>query len=79
MHLAKPINITPVMYSGLSERKVTAKKNINTGPIIQFWNKDRAKTFLSLNTSIIFSYFTFAKGGYIIKIRPIAIGIFVLL
>jgi hypothetical protein len=28
-------------------------------------------------TSPIFSYFTFAKGGYIIKIKPIANGILV--
>jgi hypothetical protein len=32
---------------------------------------------VSLNTSPSSSYLTFASGGYIIKISPIAIGIFV--
>ncbi|GAL86116.1 hypothetical protein MYP_3345 [Sporocytophaga myxococcoides] len=32
------------------------------------------KTLKFLNTSDICSYFTFAKGGYIINIRPTAKG-----
>jgi hypothetical protein len=54
-----------------------ARKNIKMGPMIQFRNKDAPNTLVSLNTSPIFSYFTFAKGGYIIRIKPIARGMLV--
>src|SRR5690606_29040389 len=54
-----------------------AKMNINIGPIIQFKISETLNTFVSLNTCPRFSYFTFAKGGYIIKINPIAKGMFV--
>jgi len=54
-----------------------AKINMSTGPIIQFSTKDRESTFVSLNTLPIFSYLTLASGGYIIRINPIASGIFV--
>src|SRR3954470_3360757 len=47
------------------------------GPNNQFWNKDSKRTFQSLKTRHISSYFTFASGGYIMTINPIAIGIFV--
>ena len=45
------------------------------GPTIQFWKSDNNKTFQSLKTRHISSYFTLANGGYIINIKPIAIGI----
>lgn len=51
--------------------------NINMGPTIQFKTSETLNTFVSLNTCPKFSYFTFAKGGYIIRINPIARGIFV--
>src|SRR5690606_10252409 len=51
--------------------------NINIGPIIQFRTSETLNTFVSLNTCPRFSYFTFAKGGYIIKINPMAKGILV--
>lgn len=51
--------------------------NINIGPITQFKIRETLKTFVSLSTCPRFSYFTFAKGGYIIKINPIASGILV--
>jgi hypothetical protein len=54
-----------------------ARKNIKMGPIIQLRNKDAPNTLVSLKTSPMFSYFTFAKGGYIIRISPIAKGMFV--
>jgi hypothetical protein len=54
-----------------------ARININTGPIIQFRNNETPNTFVFLKTSLILSYFTFAKGGYIIRIRPMAKGILV--
>jgi hypothetical protein len=41
----------------------------------QFWTSERATTFLSLKTFPRSSYFTFASGGYIIMMRPIAMGI----
>lgn len=51
--------------------------NISIGPIIQFRNKETANTLVFLKTSFSLSYFTFANGGYIISIKPIAKGIFV--
>jgi hypothetical protein len=54
-----------------------ARTNISAGPTSQFWISESASTFVFLNTSVSSSYFTFASGGYIIRIRPIAIGIFV--
>ena len=54
-----------------------ARININTGPIIQFRNNETPNTFVFLKTSRILSYLTFAKGGYIMRINPIARGIFV--
>ena len=42
--------------------------------MIQFWMRESAKIFLSLKTKPISSYFTLASGGYIIKIKPMAIG-----
>ena len=77
MHRAKPIRINPTMYSGLSCKKSIANMNIRIGPIIQFRNKDIPKTFVFLNTSFSFSYLTFANGGYIIRIKPTAKGMFV--
>ena len=50
---------------------------MSTGPTTQFWISETSSTFQSRNTSGSFSYRTFANGGYIIKIKPIAIGIFV--
>ena len=50
---------------------------------MQYANKETptvdigVRIFLSLNTLPNSSYFTFAKGGYIIRISPIAKGIFV--
>lgn len=51
--------------------------NINVGPITQLSNNETPKTFVFLNTSFSFSYLTFANGGYIISIKPIAKGMFV--
>jgi hypothetical protein len=60
-----------------SFKKVIANKNMKTGPIIQFSINEADNTLRLENTSPILSYFTFAKGGYIIKIKPIANGILV--
>ena len=65
------------MYSGLSGRKMIASANMKTGPITQFWMRERPRTFLSRKTAGNSSYRTLAKGGYIIKMRPSAIGTFV--
>ncbi len=51
--------------------------NIRIGPMIQLSNKEIPKTFVFLKTSLSLSYLTFAKGGYIISIKPIASGILV--
>jgi hypothetical protein len=77
MQRARPIRIRPVMYSGLSDRKMTASANISTGPMIQFWISEIASTRLSSNTRGRSSYRTRASGGYIIRIRPMAMGMLV--
>ena len=45
--------------------------------MIQFCTNDKVRIFRFLNTSGRSSYLTFARGGYIISINPMAIGIFV--
>ena len=50
---------------------------MRTGPITQFWTRESPSTFLFLKTSPISSYFTLAKGGYIMRISPMAMGILV--
>ena len=45
--------------------------------MIQFWTSDRARTRVFLKTSPNSSYFTLASGGYIIRMRPAAMGMFV--
>ena len=51
--------------------------NMRIGPMIQLSNKETLRTFVFLKTSFSLSYLTFAKGGYIISIKPIAKGILV--
>ena len=75
MQRAIPTMIRPYMRNGWSRRKTTARINIRTGPTIQFWTSDRPRTFVSLNTVWSSSYRTFASGGYIMRISPMAIGI----
>ena len=74
---AKPIRINPIIYSGLSERKNIAKPDIKIGPMIQLRIKDNDMLVRSLKISGKASNYTFANGGYIIKMSPRAIGIFV--
>lgn len=47
------------------------------GPITQFNNKETPNTLVFLKTSFSLSYRTLVKGGYIIKMSPIANGILV--
>ena len=54
-----------------------ASTNIRIGPMIQFCTSDRPSTFQLRNTSPSSSYFTLASGGYIIRIRPRAMGMLV--
>jgi hypothetical protein len=56
---------------------MTARKNITSGPIIQFCVRESVNSLRFLKTRGNFSYFTFASGGYIIRTRPMAMGIFV--
>ncbi|OPY61855.1 MAG: hypothetical protein A4E57_04103 [Syntrophorhabdaceae bacterium PtaU1.Bin034] len=51
-----------------------ARTNMKIGPITQFCTSDRPRTLTFLNTSPRSSYLTLAKGGYIMRIRPMAIG-----
>ena len=57
--------------------KPMASTNIRIGPMTQFCTSDSPSTFQSRNTSPNSSYFTLASGGYIIRIRPSAMGMFV--
>ena len=54
-----------------------ASTNIRIGPMIQFCSSERPRTFRFLKTSPSSSYLTLASGGYIIRIRPMAIGMLV--
>src|SRR5574344_1002954 len=74
---ASPIMISPYMYSGCAERNRAERMNISNGPTIQLSISDVASTFLSENTLSNSSYLTFAKGGNIIRIKPMAKGILV--
>ena len=47
------------------------------GPMIQFNKRDTPKILVFLKTTFSLSYFTFVKGGYIIKMSPIANGMLV--
>jgi hypothetical protein len=66
-------------FPGNSLKKRIARVNIRTGPIIQFWIRESPRILKLRNTPPSSSYFTFASGGYIISIKPIAIGILVVL
>jgi len=55
MHRAKPMRMSPTMYSWRPERNVTARANISTGPMTQFWTSDRASTLPLRKTRCIFS------------------------
>src|SRR5918997_202755 len=51
-----------------------ARKNMSTGPMSQFCRRERPRMRQLRKTSPSSSYRTLAKGGYIIKIRPAAMG-----
>ncbi len=51
-----------------------ARANMRIGPMTQFCTSESPRIFLFRKTSPSSSYFTLASGGYIIRIRPIAIG-----
>ncbi len=51
--------------------------NISSGPMIQFCTRESARIFLLAKTLGSSSYLTLASGGYIINIKPMAIGILV--
>ncbi len=78
IHRASPIIIKPTMYSEFGQicpRNSTASRNMRIGPMTQFCTSDTPRTRQSRKTLPISSYLTLAKGGYIIKISPTAIGI----
>ena len=54
-----------------------ASRNMSTGPITQFCTSDRSSTRVLRNTWPSCSYLTLASGGYIIMIRPMAMGMLV--
>ena len=55
MQRARPIMISPTMYSGLSLKNTMARTNMRIGPTIQFWTRDRPRTFPLRNTGPISS------------------------
>ena len=77
MQRASPIRINPTIYSWCPDKKAMASPNIRTGPMIQFCTSERARTLTSRKTKPSFSYLTLASGGYIIRIRPAAMGMLV--
>ena len=62
------------MYSGLSRSSSTPSANIRIGQTTQFWTSETSRMRRSWNTRPIPSYFTFAGGGYITRISPMAMG-----
>jgi hypothetical protein len=75
MQRASPMRIRPTMYSGLSCRNTTARPNMRSGPMTQFCTSDKVITRLLRKTLPSSSYRTFASGGNIIRMSPMAIGI----
>ena len=74
MHRASPISTRPLRYAGRSGRNSHARANITIGPTIQLSTSEVPMSLRSATCSPIVSYFTFARTGYIITSRPIAIG-----
>lgn len=56
---------------------MSARANMRMGQTTQLSRRERARSLLSLKTSGIFEYWTFAKGEYIMRMSPAAMGIFV--
>ena len=54
-----------------------ARTNISAGPMSQFWTSESPRTRLLRKTSPSFSYRTFASGGNIMMMSPMAMGMFV--
>ncbi len=50
MQRARPMRMSPTMYSGLSRRKITASANIRIGPTTQFCASDSPSTLPFLKT-----------------------------
>src|SRR3989304_2622123 len=75
MHRARPTMMSPTRYSGRSGRKIHASANIRNGPRSQFWTKETPMILRFDARRGRSPYRTRARGGYIIQIRPIAIGI----
>lgn len=74
---AIPMMINPVMYSGLSRKKKIDNKNIKKGPTIQVIKIEISNSFGFWNILGMIEKSTFVKGGYIIRINPMAKGILV--
>jgi hypothetical protein len=74
MQRARPMRMRPTMYSGLSRRKMTASANMSTGPTTQFCTRESPRTLPLRKTRGSSSYRTFASGGYIMRMRPMAMG-----
>jgi hypothetical protein len=77
IHGASPIIMSPVMYSGYSFKKRTAKRNIKNGPTIHVIKKETNNNFGLDKILGILENCTLVKGGYIIRMSPMASGIFV--
>ena len=54
-----------------------ASRNMRIGPTIQFCTRESVSTLKLRNTLPNSSYFTLARGGYIIRIKPMAMGMLV--
>ncbi len=73
MQRAIPTRMSPTMYSGWWRKKMSASTNMRVGPMSQFCTSESVRILVFEKTRGISSYFTFASGGYIMRMRPAAI------
>src|SRR5258708_10178702 len=74
MQRAMAIMMRPTIYWGLSLKKIMERANMRTGPMTQFMTRERVRTLMFLKTWPSSSYLTLARGGYIMRVRPMAGG-----
>ena len=78
MQRARPMMIRPTMYSGISAQEEHGQTRTSaSGRSPSSAPATAPSTFLFRKTRPSSSYFTLASGGYIIRIRPMAMGMLV--
>src|SRR3989304_10641691 len=59
----------------MKPRKSRARKNMMIGPMTEFWTRESPRTRQLRKNLGSSSYLTLARGGYIIRISPMGMGI----